>query len=96
MKEPRLSVSPNIYIYNPDITPTMRCRLTNWLIEVCIHFRLHRETLYLAIYYIDRYMSLRSAVSRRSLQLLGISALFIAAKLEVKLYNLHEFLPIVL
>lgn len=61
----------------------MRCRLISWLLEVCLHFRLHRETWYLAVYFIDRYLSIRSGLSKHSLQLLGISSLFIAAKLEV-------------
>jgi hypothetical protein len=34
VKEPRLSVSPNLFMYNPDINPSMRCKLVNWLIEV--------------------------------------------------------------
>lgn len=84
MKEPRIAVSPRIFEFNPELTPSMRCRLINWLIEVCLHFRLHRETLYLTIYFIDRYLSLTSNVLKKSLQLLGISALFVAAKLEVK------------
>lgn len=77
---------------NREITPSMRCRLINWLLEVCIHFRLHRETLYLAIYYTDRYLTLRGGVSKRSLQLLGVSALFVAAKLE-EIYppNIRDF-----
>jgi cyclin E len=88
MKEPRIAVSPRIFEFNPELTPSMRCRLINWLIEVCLHFRLHRETLYLTIYFIDRYLSLTSNVLKKSLQLLGISALFVAAKLEVRRANL--------
>lgn len=59
---------------------------------MCLHFRLHKETLYLAVYFIDRYMSLRSSVHKDSLQLLGVSALFAAAKLE-EIYppSLREF-----
>lgn len=83
-KEPKLSVSPMLFHYNPELTASMRCRLVNWMIEVCLHFRLHRETLYLAVYYMDRYLTVRSHVSKRSLQLLGISSLFVAAKLEVQ------------
>ena len=83
VKEPRIAVSPNLFHYNPDLTASMRCKLISWLIEVCLHFRLHKETLYLAVYYVDRYLSLRSSVSRNGFQLLGISAFFVAAKLEV-------------
>jgi hypothetical protein len=55
------------------------------LAQVSLHFRLHRETFYLSVYFIDRYLSMRSNQSRGNLQLIGISALFVAAKLEVRL-----------
>lgn len=75
---------PGIAVFqnNRDLLPTMRCKLVNWLIEVSLHFRLHRETLYLAIHYLDRYLSLHWGIPRKNLQLLGISCLFIASKLE--------------
>lgn len=76
---------PSIGLFhnNRDILPTMRCKLINWLIEVSLHFRLHKETLYLAIHYIDRFLSLHWGIHRSRLQLIGIASLFIAAKLEV-------------
>ena len=41
------------------------------------------ETLYMAVNYVDRYLSRQSSATRKSeLQLIGISALFFAAKLE--------------
>ena len=49
-----------------------------------MHFRLYRETFYLAIHYLDRYLSLSWGLSRDALQLIGIAALFVAAKLEVR------------
>lgn len=75
---------PNISLFqnNKDILPTMRCKLINWLIEVSLHFRLHRETFYLAVHYFDRFLSLHWGVSRGSLQLVGVACLFIASKLE--------------
>ena len=45
-------------------------------------YRLHKETFSLAIDYIDRYLSVVTGVPKAQLQLLGITALFIAAKLE--------------
>lgn len=46
-------------------------------------YRLHRETLHLAVDFVDRYLALTADVRKDCLQLLGISALFVAAKLEV-------------
>ena len=46
-------------------------------------YRLHRETYYLAIDFIDRYLSVTRDVQKQQLQLIGITALFIGAKLEV-------------
>lgn len=61
----------------------MRSVLIDWLIEVSEVYRLHRETLYMAVNYVDRYLSRQSSATRKSeLQLIGISALFFAAKLE--------------
>jgi len=66
-----------------EITPRMRSVLIDWLIEVSEVYRLHRETLYMAVNYVDRYLSRQSSATRKSeLQLIGISALFFAAKLE--------------
>ena len=49
---------------------------------MCEVYRLHKETFALAVDYIDRYLSVVTNVPKTQLQLLGISSLFIAAKLE--------------
>ena len=49
-------------------------------------YRLHRETYYLAIDFIDRYLSVTRDVQKQQLQLIGITALFIGAKLEVSVF----------
>ncbi|KAI9000306.1 cyclin-like protein [Gaertneriomyces semiglobifer] len=59
----------------------MRSILVDWLIEVHNKFRLLPETLYLAINIIDRFLSMR-VVSLVKLQLVGVTAMFIAAKYE--------------
>lgn len=48
-------------------------------------YRLHRQTAYLAQDYFDRFMLMEENVSKEYLQLLGITALFIASKIEVSL-----------
>lgn len=71
-----------IFLVNPDLHPSMRCKLINWLIEVVLHFRLHKNTFYLAVYLMDRYLSLMTLVKREELQLIGITSMLIASKLE--------------
>lgn len=46
-------------------------------------YSLHRQTAYLAQDYFDRFMLTEEDVSKEYLQLLGITALFIASKIEV-------------
>ena len=65
----------------PDITYNMRSILVDWLIEVSEEFSLDNRTLYLAVAYVDRFLSIMS-VQRGKLQLVGTASLFIAAKFE--------------
>lgn len=64
-----------------DINGKMRAILIDWLIEVHMKYRLRSETLFLAVNIIDRYLS-KIQVLRKKLQLLGVVAMFIAAKFE--------------
>ena len=59
----------------------MRAILIDWLVDVHMKFRLVPETLYLCVQIIDRYCSL-AEVSRSKLQLVGVTALFLACKHE--------------
>lgn len=68
------------------------CFLSLSLSQVCEVYKLHRETFYLAQDYFDRFMATQTNVFKCTLQLIGISSLFIAAKMEVGrglFYNLH-------
>ncbi|XP_033125655.1 G2/mitotic-specific cyclin-A-like isoform X2 [Anneissia japonica] len=65
----------------PDINSNMRCILVDWLVEVAGEYRLHDETLYLAVSYIDRFLS-QMSVLRSKLQLVGAASMFVAAKFE--------------
>ena len=64
-----------------DINEKMRAILIDWLIEVHLKFRLVPETLYLCVNIIDRYCSVIN-VPRTKLQLVGVTALFLACKHE--------------
>ncbi|KAM3937588.1 cyclin-A2 [Leptodactylus fuscus] len=65
----------------PDITNNMRAILVDWLVEVGEEYKLQNETLYLAVNYIDRFLSSMS-VLRGKLQLVGTAAMLLAAKFE--------------
>lgn len=77
---------------HPLLQPKMRAILLDWLMEVCEVYKLHRETFYLAQDFFDRYMATQQNIVKTLLQLIGISSLFIAAKLE-EIYppKLHQF-----
>ncbi|XP_028658011.1 cyclin-A2 [Erpetoichthys calabaricus] len=65
----------------PDITNSMRAILVDWLVEVGEEYKLHNETLHLAVNYIDRFLSSMS-VLRGKLQLVGTAAMLLASKFE--------------
>ncbi|MEE6472448.1 hypothetical protein FKM82_009607 [Ascaphus truei] len=65
----------------PDITAAMRTILIDWLVEVGEEYKLNCETLYLAVNYLDRFLSCMS-VLRGKLQLVGTAAILLAAKYE--------------
>lgn len=46
---------PKYMAKQPDINMNMRAILVDWLVEVSEEYKLHDETLYLAVNYIDRY-----------------------------------------
>jgi cyclin A len=61
-----------------DITSNMRGTLFDWLVEVADEYKLLPETLHLSVSYIDRFLSLNT-LSRKKLQLLGVSSMLIAS-----------------
>ncbi|KAI9736184.1 MAG: hypothetical protein M1834_001069 [Cirrosporium novae-zelandiae] len=64
-----------------EITWSMRSVLMDWLVQVHHRFNLLPETLFLCVNYIDRFLSCK-IVSLGKLQLVGATAIFIAAKYE--------------
>ncbi|CAL1532746.1 unnamed protein product [Lymnaea stagnalis] len=81
-KELTFQRDPGMFDNHPELQPRMRSILLDWLSEVCEVYRLHKETFTLALDFVDRYLSVTKDVPKTQLQLLGISALFVAAKLE--------------
>lgn len=64
-----------------EVQWSMRSVLMDWLIQVHHRFSLLPETLFLCVNYIDRFLSCK-VVSLGKLQLVGATAIFVAAKYE--------------
>lgn len=73
--------NPNYMDHQEDLEWKMRGILVDWLIEVHMRFRLLPETLFLAVNIVDRFLSSK-VVPLDKLQLVGITAMFIASKYE--------------
>uniref|UniRef100_A0A3Q3X6D0 Uncharacterized protein n=1 Tax=Mola mola TaxID=94237 RepID=A0A3Q3X6D0_MOLML len=82
VKEQNYRHSKSLMQKHPSIEPRMRTILLDWLIEVSEEYTLHRQTFYLAQDYFDRFMLTQTNVDKNILQLIGITCLFIASKME--------------
>ncbi|KAA6408497.1 MAG: hypothetical protein FRX48_07579 [Lasallia pustulata] len=83
MRELEIKMLPNAYYMEKqaEIQWSMRSVLMDWLVQVHHRFGLLPETLYLCVNYIDRFLSCK-VVSLSKLQLVGATAIFVAAKYE--------------
>uniref|UniRef100_A0A8C6R3J6 G2/mitotic-specific cyclin-B1 n=1 Tax=Nannospalax galili TaxID=1026970 RepID=A0A8C6R3J6_NANGA len=78
--EEEQSVRPK-YLLGREVTGNMRAILIDWLIQVQMKFRLLQETMYMTVSIIDRFMQ-NNCVPKKMLQLVGVTAMFIASKYE--------------
>ncbi|XP_078268548.1 G2/mitotic-specific cyclin-B3 [Rhinoraja longicauda] len=65
----------------PDLNIEMRAILVDWMVEIQENFELNHETLYLAVKLVDHFLS-KVVCMRETLQLLGSTAILIAAKFD--------------
>lgn len=79
--ELRTAADPHYMDRQRDITSSMRAILMDWLVEVAEEYNLQNETLYLTFNFVDRFLS-KQNVMRTKLQLVGVAAMLIAAKVE--------------
>ncbi|KAM3601134.1 uncharacterized protein V6R79_008245 [Siganus canaliculatus] len=94
-REIRLRPVPGYLVMHPEITSDMRLILVDWLVEVVVEYKLHSETLFLAVNYLDRFLSYTAYLKRSKLQLVGTAALMIAAKYEeISPPELREFVNV--
>ncbi|KAK0146469.1 G2/mitotic-specific cyclin-B1 [Merluccius polli] len=69
------------YLQGQEVSGNMRAVLVDWLVQVSIKFRLLQETLFMTVGIIDRFLQ-DHPVPKKRLQLVGVTAMFIAAKYE--------------
>ncbi|KAF3939432.1 Cyclin-B2-1 [Dactylella cylindrospora] len=79
--EPKSMPNPDYMDHQEELQWKMRGILVDWLIEVHTRFRLLPETLYLTVNIIDRFLGLKQ-VGLDKLQLVGVAAMWVAAKYE--------------
>ena len=90
-KEMKIIIDSNYFSFQSEINDKMRAILIDWLIDVHMRFNFKEETLFITIYIIDCYLSLKK-IERCNLQLLGVTALFIACKQnEIIFRRLKEY-----
>ncbi|KAM4021637.1 G2/mitotic-specific cyclin-B1-like [Anomaloglossus baeobatrachus] len=73
-------VKPN-YLRGQEVTGNMRAILIDWLVQVQMKFRLLQETMFMTVGIIDRFLQ-ENPVPKNQLQLVGVTAMFLAAKYE--------------
>lgn len=83
--------NPHYMDHQEHLRWDLRGVLIDWLIEVHTRFRLVPETIFLAVNIVDRFLSTK-IVELDRLQLVGITAMFIASKYEEVLSpHIHNF-----
>ena len=79
--EDKYLVDPKYMSNQSDINHRMRAILIDWLIDVHLKYKLVPQTMYIAVNLIDRYLE-KKETNRAKLQLVGVTAMFIACKYE--------------
>ena len=81
-QEPEYIIREN-YLEGSPLTSKMRALLVDWLAEVQVEFDLLQETLFLSVNILDRFLQEEGhRTPKNKLQLVGVTALFIACKVE--------------
>jgi len=80
------------YMEGYKVNPKMRSILIDWMVEVHGRFKLLQETLFLTVAIMDRFLQMEVTIVRHELQLVGLTAMFVASKFE-EMYapEIHDF-----
>lgn len=75
------------YVYSQgNVSERCRRRTCEWMYDICDHFKLNREVVAIAIFYVDRYFTVANSselpVPTRQFQLVSLTSLFMAIKVH--------------
>jgi len=82
-KELELKFLTSDCLKNHDITPPLRAKMVDWMVEVLTNFKCNDRTYFLSIGIMDRYLkakTIRKPISE--LHLIGVTSMFLASKYE--------------
>jgi len=65
-----------------EINWSMRVILVIWMRDVCNDLLMTKEAYYYSVSYVDRYLSMTPNIKKMDLQLVGVTALLLASKME--------------
>jgi hypothetical protein len=79
--ETRYSITDCLQMHK--VTPALRARMTDWMIEVLTNFKCEEQTYFLASSIMDRYFKKKQkSIEIADLHLLGVTCMYIASKYE--------------
>lgn len=80
--EETFAIRENFLDGHKQINHKMRTILIDWINEVHYQFKLEVDTYHMTVSIIDRYLQLVTDTPKKELQLVGVTAMFIASKYE--------------
>ena len=80
-KQNSFRISQDLLSQQREVNTNHRTLLVNWMVAVHEQFKLSLDTLHISVDILDRYLQ-KMPVTKKKLQLVGITAMFIAAKYE--------------
>lgn len=80
--EDEFAIQENFLDGHKQINHKMRTILVDWINEVHYQFKLEIDTYHMTVSIIDRYLQLVTDTPKKELQLVGVTAMFIASKYE--------------
>lgn len=75
-------INPDYLVNHPDVNHRMTLILLDWLTDVGVKFKLNNNSFYRCIQIIYKFMGKSTNIPRKNLQLVGVTSLYIASKLE--------------
>ena len=79
----KLEISINHPLEKHEITPSLRARMVDWIIEVTSNYKCNEQTFFLSVLLIDRYLKeKKEKVIVSEFHLIGVTSMFISSKFE--------------